>query len=245
MDLGITRRTARNPGSATYNYKTALCNNWVKTGKCSYNKICMYAHGNHEIMEAGEYDLKKKSRRKRRIPINPTSTINPNPNPTSTINPNPNPTSTINPINPTSTINPINPTSTINPTSPLNPRAKIFEMKTKIESNYGSKIETITTIVINDNDIYDSYWSTIHNLILNEYEAGKIRLANNQQTPPATPPRSPVFGPSSSRSAGPSSSRSAGPSKPVIQPVYYHRYPPGYPRYIPQMYNQQVQFINR
>jgi hypothetical protein len=50
-----------------YNYKTILCKQWSYNGKCSYYHKCMFAHGTEELMQPGEYDLKKRRRARTRI----------------------------------------------------------------------------------------------------------------------------------------------------------------------------------
>jgi len=44
-----------NPGNPGYYYKTEICDNWLKKGKCCYYNKCIYAHGNIELMKPGEY----------------------------------------------------------------------------------------------------------------------------------------------------------------------------------------------
>lgn len=36
------------------NFKTQLCKNWIREGKCSYDGKCSYAHGEHELR--GQFD---------------------------------------------------------------------------------------------------------------------------------------------------------------------------------------------
>ena len=32
------------------NFKTALCKNWMADGNCEFENDCVYAHGQHELM---------------------------------------------------------------------------------------------------------------------------------------------------------------------------------------------------
>ena len=50
--------------SKTHNYKTVLCEKWKSFGKCPYNHLCMFAHGSEELLSPGEYDSKKKQKRR-------------------------------------------------------------------------------------------------------------------------------------------------------------------------------------
>ena len=36
-------------------YKTSMCNNMVKTGHCSYEHTCLYAHSKKELKKAPEF----------------------------------------------------------------------------------------------------------------------------------------------------------------------------------------------
>jgi hypothetical protein len=37
-------------------YKTTLCKQWINSQKCSYFHKCMFAHGEKELLNPGEYN---------------------------------------------------------------------------------------------------------------------------------------------------------------------------------------------
>ncbi len=104
-------------------YKTNMCKQWTKHGKCSYFHRCMFAHGEEELKP------------KPTSPTSPKSTSPTSPKSTSPKSTSPKQTS-----------------KPISPKSPLNPHAKSFEVhKIEVRNEYDDYWKIIHDMILKEN----------------------------------------------------------------------------------------------
>jgi len=48
----INRQWCKEQEETNPDYKTALCKNFIKTGKCPFDDLCLFAHGKHELRKS-------------------------------------------------------------------------------------------------------------------------------------------------------------------------------------------------